>query len=139
MIKLLFGADQQVIHWVMERLPGLSFDRCTAIGVTAAGQIIAGAVYHNYVKDYGNIEMTVASATPRWATRRVISTLLHYPFTQLGCGRVTATCREGNTHAVNFNLRLGFKKEGILRKGCGHEDMVIMGMLKEEAVKWLGR
>jgi len=84
-----------------------------------------------------DIEVSIASVSPRWATRRVVGTILAYPFNQLQCVRITGITPLSNAKAQNLVKRLGFKQEGILRRGFVDDDAVIVGMLREEAEPWL--
>lgn len=104
----------------------------------SGADLIAGIIYHNFISEYKNIEVSMVAASPKWATKQVLKELLSYPFNQLGCQRITTCIAKSNERAIKFNLGIGFKHEGIIRRGCGNEDMFIFGMLKEEAKKWLG-
>jgi hypothetical protein len=46
--SILIGADEMVSAMVAARIPHVSFDRYTALGVVRRGALIGGAVYHNY-------------------------------------------------------------------------------------------
>ena len=61
-----------------------------------------------------------------------------YPFIQLDCHRVTGLVRADNMEARRFDEHLGFKQEGVIRKGAADgTDMILYGMLKEEC-RFLG-
>ncbi len=98
--------------------------------------IIAGVVYNNW-RD-ANIEMTVASDTPRWCSRAVLRGLFWYPFGQIGCHRVTGTTEHTNQSVRAFLCRIGFCEEGVMRRAFRNgSDAVIYGMLREEC-RWIG-
>lgn len=141
MTQLVFGNDAIIAAWVASKIPrmtGQTFPHGSkAIGVTRRGAIIAGIVYHNYYPEYKNIEISMAADSPMWATREVITALLRYPFIQLGCRRVTTCTPIRNKRALKFNYGIGFKKEGVIRRGYGNQDMIICGMLRKEAERWL--
>lgn len=99
-------------------------------------EVIAGIIYHNFIPEFKNIEMSMVATSPRWATKNVIKQLLSYPFNQLNCQRITTCIASRNQRAIKLNQGLGFKHEGTLRKGCGDDDMFVLGMLKEDAKKW---
>jgi hypothetical protein len=93
---------------------------------------------HDYQPRYNSCELTFASDTPTWATRTSIRAMLAYPFEQLGVRRITTVIAESNARAIRVNEHLGFKLEGRCRFGCGHEDALIFGLLREETPDWMG-
>lgn len=139
MRHFVFGRDQLVADWVKARIPHAeSFGAFSAIGLAENDWIIAGVVYHNYLKTYGNIELSMAADTPRWATPETLKVFLSYPFKQLRCLRVTTCTPQSNKRALKFNYGIGFQKEGVIRQGYGKsENMVICGLTYNEAKKWL--
>lgn len=140
-MRLVFGQDAAIASWVASKIPrmrGQGFPADSrAIGVVKRGKLVAGIVYHNYLPEYRNIEISMAADSPLWATKAIIGALLRYPFVQLNCFRVTTCTSARNKRALKFNYGIGFKKEGVIRRGCGNHDMIICGMLKKEAERWL--
>lgn len=111
------------------------YGQFTAIAVVKENTPLAVVVYNNYIGH--DIHMTIASSTPKWATRGVLRGLFDYPFNQAGCARVTACTRKGNKSARTLLEKAGFTLEGNQRKGyLGTQDMLYYGMLREEC-KWL--
>lgn len=100
--------------------------------VTANG---AGAVVYD-CHDGVNMHMHVAGEG-YWLTREALAEYFGYPFLRAGCRRVTAVIDAKNRKSRKFCERLGFKREGTVRKAMpnGH-NAVIYGMLKEEC-RWL--
>lgn len=84
-----------------------------------------------------NAEISMAATSPRWASRVTIRKMLEYPFIQLGLRRITTITAASNETALKMNRQLGFKQEGVMRYGMGDEDAIIMGLLREEADRWL--
>ena len=130
-MRLVYGRDAEVSHWVLKQIDVEKLDPCVAIGVEHKGRLIAGVVYNEY---RGNdIRLHVAAISPRWATRKNISALLAYPFIQLGCKRITGVVRAKNKEARKFDEGIGFIYEGTVRKGAENgDDLIIYGMLKNE-------
>lgn len=87
--------------------------------------------------DNMNVNIHIASISPKWATREVLRVAFTYAFEELGVQRVTGVVRSGNTKARALNLRLGFKQEGEMRQyyDTGESD-IIYGMLKDEC-RWI--
>ena len=71
------------------------------------------------------------ASTPRWASRRVIRTILSYPFGQLRVNRITAICKPDNARAIRFLEGIGFEREGYCRQMFTDSDGVILGLLRE--------
>lgn len=139
-MRLVFGRDAELGEWVRQRVPRAEgFGMFTAIGLERDGQIKAAVIYHNYIPlpGGGNIEITMASDGPMWARPQNIRALLHYPFEQLKCHRVTVVIPKRNKPSRRINEHLGFKLEGNIRRGFGDDDAIVMGMLRSEAQKWL--
>jgi RimJ/RimL family protein N-acetyltransferase len=142
-MKLVCGQDAAVAAWVRARIPhmaGGDFGPCVAIGVEDEdGHLVAGAVYHGYneLPGGGDIQMSMAAESARWARRGVIRGLLDYPFNQAGCHRLTTLTPARNTRALRINAGLGFVREGCIRRGFGNDHAIIMGLLREDAERWL--
>lgn len=99
------------------------------------GDIAAVAIYSRFHEH--NLEMSVASdGSGLWMSKTFLLQAFAYPFLVLGKRRVMAVMEEGNHQAINLNRRLGFVREGLLRKWYGDKDGILVGMLREEC-KWL--
>lgn len=138
MNRLILGHDAEIAAWVSKRVPR-PFDPKNlgpyhAIGVEdAQGSPLAGFVYTRF-KGH-DVEITGASTSPRWAQRGVICALLHYPFIQMGCVRVTMFTAKRNKRARRVIRRLGFVEEGTHPLAFdGTNDAVSYGLLRD---KWL--
>ena len=137
-MNLLLGCDGYVAKWVAHRIPYVrnGWNNYTAIGLTDDNHhLICGVVYHDMDASI-NIQMSIASDTPKWATRQTLKWFFHYPFEQLKVQRVTALTSSSNLNTQKMLERLGYKKEGVIRKAYGDDDALIYGLLREE-VKWL--
>lgn len=120
MPELVFGHDREIADWVAERIPEASeFGACTAIGVATPASLVAGLVYHDYHRDAGNLQLTMAADSPVWATRPIIAGLLHYPFRQLGCWSVHALVRPDNGHALKTFKHVGLRKKTVIPHAFG--------------------
>lgn len=82
--------------------------------------------------------MSVASdGTGRWFNRTFLRAAFAYPFIQMKYTRVSGLVRVDNYAAQRFDEHLGFKREGLLRKGDDDgTDLILYGMLKEEC-RWI--
>ena len=124
-------------EWVGSRIPhvgsGEAFGPCVAIGVSDSEKIIAGVVYHQYESGIGNVQISMAADSPRWATRATIHALLSVPFLQYGCRRVTTITPHTHKRALRFNRGIGFVSEGTLRRFFDDRThAVICGLLRRD-------
>jgi RimJ/RimL family protein N-acetyltransferase len=135
-VKLLFGADAEVMAWHMVNngQRGLP-DTYSAIGITLRDKIIASVVYTRY--RWPDIEIGIHSIDSRCCNRRTLKAIFSYPFVQLKCTRVSAVTDPANSAVCHFLRRLGFTDEGRLRKASPQgDDYLLLGMLREEC-KWV--
>jgi RimJ/RimL family protein N-acetyltransferase len=134
MIQLLLNRDDYVSAWLMSKIPDINFFDCKAIGVVKNQKLIAGVAYYN-LRD-GQIEASIAITDKNWCNRKILYALFAYPFVQCRCHRILVTVKDGNKQSIKLAEKLGFKKEGKLRKMFPPNDAVLLGMLRKEC-KWL--
>lgn len=140
-VNIVLHRDAEIIAWVRERSPDplvreYGFGPCSAIGVSDGVKLVAGVVYHEYRGH--SIQLSMASESPRWCTRRTLRALLGYPFKQLHVARITACTAKSNTALRSLVDRLSFRLEGTIRCGLdGKQDLLIYGLLREEAEQWI--
>lgn len=133
-LDLVFG--QPVVEWVASRIWHFgSTDKCEGIGFASSGHIVAGAVFNNFRGH--DVNIAFASDDPRWATRGNIRAVLHYPFEQLECVRITALTAKANKRSRKLLEGMGFVMEGVHPLGMdGKQTAISYGLLKENC-KWL--
>jgi RimJ/RimL family protein N-acetyltransferase len=136
---LLYDAHELVSAFVAERIPhmqGQPFGKNVAIGVIRKDRLVGGVVFHTMRVFDGkpvSIEMSGASDDPTWLWPATLRRLFAYPFIQLGCVRMTAVTGRKNKRARRVIEGIGFRLEGVVRKGIdGKEDAMIYGQLREE-------
>lgn len=136
MKTVIYGQDDRVIPWVGHRIDEDDFGEAVSIGLEEYGELIAGVVFNWYTGP--SICMHVAAVPgKRWMTRDYLYRCFAYPFLQAKCNRITGLVREDNLDAQRFDEHLGFKKEGLLRRGADDgSNLILYGMLKEEC-RWL--
>jgi RimJ/RimL family protein N-acetyltransferase len=127
--------NEYITDWLHDRL-GYEISECVTIAQTRNGHIEAVAAFHQYRPEDGTIELSFASNTPKWQSRRYLRDLFRYPFEQLGCIRVTTYAPAANSKAVSLNERIGFVREGVLRRAHQGGDLVVFGMLRDEC-RWI--
>lgn len=126
-------------EWVGSRLPfvgpeGFNYtSQGWAVVSEKDGAVLAGVVYHDYYPDYGTVQVSLAAATPRWATRRTIGQLLAIPFERFGCHKIWSSILFSNRRALRFNLGIGFTREALLADYFGMDNHAIVTSLTKQA------
>lgn len=132
----VFGRDAELIVWATDLIGYVGpkrFDGCHAIGVVDGnGELGAAAIYSGYDDEFHDIEISFAMRPGFYLSRAAISMFLRYPFGQLKCNRVTAATPLRATSTRQFLEKLGFKREGVLRRRFGTDDAVVYGILAKE-------
>ena len=135
MKTVIYGQESRILPWVGSRIDEDDFGDAAAIGLEEDGELIAGVVFNWWTGP--SISMHVAAVPGRrWMTKDYLYRCFAYPFLQVKCNRVTGLVREDNLDAQRFD-HLGFKREGLIRKGASDgSNLILYGMLKEEC-RWL--
>lgn len=129
--RLIYGDEDRLLPWALERLGFESFRRdAYSIGLERDGDLVAVVVYDNFSSC--DCQMHIASdGTGRWMNKELLISAFAYPFAQLGFLRVTALVPESNVKALEFDKNIGFVQEG--RHPCSMpngEALISMGMLR---------
>ena len=131
----VFGQDEALIGWACDKIgyvKATRFAGCHAIGVVdGRGQLGAAAIY-GPDDDFKDCEISFALQPGFYLSRAAISMFLRYPFGQLKYVRVTAVTPHKATSTRQFLEKLGFKREGVLRRRFGTDDAVVYGLLAKE-------
>jgi RimJ/RimL family protein N-acetyltransferase len=133
MKSVIYGQNERFVRWFEEQVPDSEFDKsAVAIGLEQDGEVIASVVFDMYTGP--SICMHVAAVPGRrWMTRDYLWRCFAYPFLQLKCNRITGLVREDNLVAQKFDEHLGFKREGLIRRGATDgTNIILYGMLRDE-------
>lgn len=105
------------------------------IGFVVDNKLIGGLIYHN-IRPHKDLWWTIYTTDKRWCTRRVLKKIFGLAFFYWQVERISVIVSSHNLKSIKLVERLGFKKEGILRKYRDDgSDCYFYGMLKEEN-KW---
>lgn len=128
--NLIYGDTERLLAWAQERM-GMPFKfDAHCIGIEREGELSAVVVYDNFGEVDCNIHV-VSDGSGSWLTKNLLSAVFVYPFVQLGLNRVTALVPAKNTEALSFDLHLGFVREGYHPKALPDDDLISLGMLRE--------
>lgn len=119
-------SGNHVAQFVSKRLRFALCPPYYAIGIERGGEIIGGMLLNCF--EGADVHVTVAGQG--W-TRGFLHSAGDYVFEQLGCERATITTEQSHVEALA--LRLGGKREGVLRNHFGKgRDGIIVGILRDE-------
>lgn len=121
-----------MVDWVAKKTNEFgSFGTDIGIGWEKNGQLVAGVAYAQW--NGPNIVCHIASdGSKRWATREYLWTIFDYPFTQLGCKRITVEVGGGNDASNRFVRHLGFTLEATLDSAHPSGDLLVYRMWRHE-------
>ncbi len=131
--SFIYGQDEQLAQWAVRQLGPNEIPRpdTKAIGYQTGG-ILRAVVYFDNHSD-ANVDIHISSDGSRtWCTREFLRVAFAYPFIQCRYRRVTGLIPARNEQALKFNRALGFTEEGFIRHGMPDDDVIIMGLLREE-------
>lgn len=121
-----------LVHWAGKKL-GLKFSPkvCKTIAIIDSGNVRAVCLFDRFTE--GDCCMHIASdGSVNWATPRFVYECFAYPFITLKQRRLTGLVPSRDTRTLKFDLKLGFKQEGMLRMGAPDDDLLVLGMLAQE-------
>ena len=134
MRRVILNERDRCAEWARQRIPHVPSwgEWCEAIGLEENGELLAVVVYNLYSS--ADIAMHIAAVPGRrWMTREFLRVAFRYPFVQLGCRRVSGYVPASNFDAQRFDEHLGFQREGLMRHALPDDDIIVYGMLREEA------
>lgn len=137
-VQVLCKADQTgaVIKFVADGLGDKieEYIPALAIGIYE-GEALIGGVLINDIRPKRDCWLTIYTSTPKWAKRHVMRYVFGVVFNLIKCERCSVLVSKSNKKSLDMCLRLGFKKEGLLR--CyrdNGDDCYVLGMLKKECI-----
>jgi hypothetical protein len=100
------------------------------ISHTRHDELTGGMIYNCYTG--ASINIHIAGFDPRWGDRDLVWVGFDYPFNQLGCKKVIGQVPSYNDLALEFDLKLGFKIEAVIKDVFPNGDLFVVSMLKED-------
>jgi len=105
-------------------MPG-RFDKFCSMGVFLDDELICGVLYHNYMPEFGTVEMSAAALSRRWMSKAVLRDMLNMPFDALGCHAIIACHDEAATHLRRMWTSVGGVETVVANKrGAGRAEVV---------------
>lgn len=135
---VVFGADAEVAQWVGRSIPGyIASPDAKALGVVKGGQLVAGVVFERWNGVHVEASI-VARPRSRWADRRTLFALFHYPFVTLGCRAISVTVPGSNLLSLNLSTKLGFEPKAIIPFAAHDGGPLIVLQQYRETCRWIG-
>lgn len=127
MSVLIVDRSDALAGWIAARLPHVGntdrFGDYFAVGVATGhgpdDRIMAAAVLFDIEPGFERCQVTMASATPSWASRGTIRTMLAVPFMEYGLNRIWTIYPAKLTRVGRFLRAIGFTPEGTLKDHFG--------------------
>lgn len=138
---IIFEPKERIAEYVIQRIgsdntPDDLF-RYVTIGLIKDNKLVAGLIYYDYTGTSISVHIG-GHPNKRWLTKELLKVMFHYPFIQLGVNRITGYVAAKNKDAIKFDEKLGFVREGVLRKATKDDDLIVYGMLREEC-RWINK
>lgn len=128
---VIYGQESRLLPWACERIGVASFRRdAYTIGLERDGELVAVVVFEDFSECDASIHIA-SDGTGRWMNKELLIKTFAYPFIQLGLRRLTGRVPAKNKVALRFDENLGFVQEGICKHALKDDDLVILGLLKE--------
>lgn len=128
---LIYGQEDRLLPWAQERV-GFAFRRdAYTLGLERDGELVAVVVYDNFSDCDCNMHIA-SDGTSAWMSKSLLVSAFSYPFLQLNFRRVTGLVPAKNADALKFDEHLGFKREGYHPHACPNDDLISLGMLRED-------
>lgn len=138
MTTLIFDRDEELVAWAESVYPDCApMSRpLKTIGIASdTGELMGVAIYTDFRDN--DVQVSIVTATPRWATSGNVRALLHYPFVQLGKQRMTAITAKSNKKARRLLSGLGFVLEGTHPYAAKGKTACTYGLYSDNAKRWL--
>lgn len=134
MSELCFD-NERVGAWVAQQVnQTAAWGDFRAFGVVDAhGQVIAGVVLHLY--NGANAVCHIAIAKPTKLLKPLLRVVAAYAFGHCGLKRLTGMVPTNEQHIIDFDLRLGWQKEFVMKDAAPGADMQVLVMWRD-ACPW---
>lgn len=134
--QLIYGEEDRLLPWALERIGIEAFRRdAYSLGLEREGELVAVVVYDGFSRCDCNMHLA-SDGSGKWMNKAILAASFAYPFIQLRLNRVTGLVPAKNDEALKLNEHLGFVREGLCPKALPDDDMVVMGLLRENC-RWV--
>ncbi|HEJ7283140.1 acyl-CoA N-acyltransferase [Serratia phage Parlo] len=128
--SILYENSGELIAWAAEKIGFEPRDDAKAIGWESSGVLRAVTLWDGFSVCDCNIHIA-SDGSGHWLSRPYLRASFMHPFVQWNMRRVTGLVPSKNSAALRFDLHLGFEREGIIRHALPDDDIIVLGMLRE--------
>lgn len=132
--SIVYGEDERLLEWACGIIHFTPRADATAIGWEENGILRAVTIYDGFSQCDCNMHIA-SDGTGHWLRRAFLKASFGHPFLQWNMRRVTGLVPAKNAAALRFDLHLGFKQEGLIRHALPDDDIIVLGMLREDC-RW---
>lgn len=126
-----YDGQEELLAWAQQVIGCQFRPDAKAIGWLNGETIRAVTVFDGFSQCDCNMHIA-SDGTGNWLTKEFLCRSFAYPFIQLGLRRVTGLVPAKNENAVRFDIHLGFEYEGKCRNALPDDDIIVLGMLRED-------
>jgi RimJ/RimL family protein N-acetyltransferase len=83
---------------------------CGTMGIVLDGVLSGAVVFHNWMEQYGTMEISCAATDPRWLTKETIRNCLSVCFDQHKCQQIFSRVAPDNLRTLKIWDFVGFKR-----------------------------
>ena len=128
---LIYTDEDRLVEWASEIIGFEPRDDVKAMGWQVDGALRAVCLWDGFSKCDCNIHVA-SDGGANWLSRQFLTHAFLHPFAQWEMRRVTALVPAKNHAALRFDLHLGFTQEGVIRHALPNDDIILLGMLRED-------
>ena len=123
--------------WVATKLGiTIDLDKTAGVGWTdVEGHLLMGAAFYNY--SGRNMYIHVYCCPGHRLVPTFVAAMMDYPFNQARVQRLTGLIPAKSECGKALAIRLGGVLEGTLRECLAEDDLLVYGLLKRDAARWL--
>lgn len=127
----IYDEQDRLIKWASEVIGFTPRPDAHAIGWQEHGQLRAVTLYDGFSQCDCNIHIA-SDGSRQWMRKSFLCASFMHPFVQWKLRRVTGLVPAKNVTALQFDLHLGFQQEGLCRNALPDDDIIILGLLRED-------
>lgn len=127
----IYDETERLVAWASDVIGFVPRPDVMAIGWQEHGQLRAVTLYDSFSPCDCNIHIA-SDGSSQWLRKSFLQRSFMHPFVQWKFRRVTGLVPAKNTAALQFDLKLGFQREGLCRHALPDDDIIILGLLRED-------
>ena len=130
MSTFIYDRHTELVEWASQVIGFEPRPDVKSFGWGDENGLRAVTLYDGFSQCDCNIHIA-SDGSGSWLTRAFLRAAFAHPFVQWDLRRVTGLVPAKNTAALRFDLHLGFEREGLIRHALPDDDIIVLGMLRE--------